>query len=99
MIVSSFTEQYGIRLYYEYDDISLQEFNQLLTGISEKTALGKTVSIRAEKNKEIIEHFGDYEKQIRRKWQEFKYKNMDKEKRKVQMINVQDMFKALARKV
>ena len=34
LIVSSFAQQYGIRLYYEYEHISCQEFRQLLTGIN-----------------------------------------------------------------
>ncbi len=38
----------------------------------ENTPLGRTVLIRKEKDEKIIEGFGSYEHEVRRKWQEFR---------------------------
>ena len=78
MIVSSFLEQYGIRLHEEYETISLEEFNQLLIGISPDTALGRIVTVRAEKNKDIIKNMSEYEKKIRKEWNLYKMKKKNK---------------------
>ena len=54
LIVSSFAQQYGIRLYSEYETISCEEFRQLLVGINGDTPLGYTVRIRSEKDSKKI---------------------------------------------
>lgn len=74
MIVSSFAQQYGIRLYHEYETISCEEFRQLLTGLNSDTPLGYTVQIRSEKNPKKIREMTKHEKDIRKKWQEFRAK-------------------------
>lgn len=74
MIVSSFAQQYGIRLNQEYETIKHLEFNQLLSGLNEETALGRTVQIRAEKDNKKIREMTNHEKKIRAEWQEFKRK-------------------------
>lgn len=85
LIVSSFLEQYGIRLYEEYDTISHLEFNQLLRGINSETALGKVVRIRAEKDNNRIKEMTKYELQLRKEWQDFR-KKQEKEKNKANII-------------
>lgn len=75
MIVSSFAQQYGIRLHQEYETISYQEYNQLLVGISGDTPLGQIVQIRAETDTKKIKEFNTYEKRIYKEWQDFRNQN------------------------
>ena len=71
MIVSSFAQQYGIRLYYEYENIPCQEFRQLLSGLNGETPLGYVVQIRAETDSKKIRQMTKKEKEIRSEWAEF----------------------------
>ena len=75
LIVSSFAQQYGIRLYYEYENMSCEEFRQLLIGLNGDTPLGYVVRIRAEKNHKKIREMTVQEKKIRSDWASFKMKN------------------------
>lgn len=75
MIVSSFAQQYGIRLYYEYENISCQEFRQLLSGLNGDTPLGYVVQIRSETDSKKVREMTKSEKELRRKWNDFKLKN------------------------
>ena len=79
MIVSSFAQQYGIRLHNEYESISLTEYRQLLTGLNGDTSLGYAVRIRSEKDPKKIKEMTNHEKKIRSDWLEFKNKNKPKE--------------------
>lgn len=45
------------------------EFSSLLSGLNEKTQLGKIISIRTETDKKRLEHFTPAMKKIRREWQ------------------------------
>ena len=87
LIVSSFAMQYGIRLSHE-PDISVSEYYRLLAGIMPETPLGKIVQIRMEKDPKILKEFGDYERDVRSKWAEFKVKNHKKE---VQLSNEEQL--------
>jgi hypothetical protein len=78
IIVSSFLQQYGIRLNQEYDTISYVEFNQLLAGINGDTPLGYAVQIRAETDAKKIKEMTNHEKKIRAEWQEFRNKQNKK---------------------
>lgn len=82
LIESSFLEQYGIRL-RETEDMSWDEFCTYLSGLNEKTALGKVVSIRSEKDQEIIKKMTPEQKRIRRDW----------ERRKTSQMSEEDMIK------
>lgn len=75
MIVSSFAQQYGIRLYYEYENIPCQEFRQLLSGLNGETPLGYVVQIRAETDSKKIRQMTKKEKEIRTEWAKFREKN------------------------
>ena len=79
--------QYGIRLSHE-PDISVSEYYRLLAGIMPETPLGKIVQIRMEKDPKILKEFGDYERDVRSKWAEFKVKNHKKE---VQLSNEEQL--------
>ena len=72
LIVSSFAQQYGIRLYTEYETISCEEFRQLLVGLNGDTPLGYTVKIRSEKDSKKINQMTNHEKKIRSDWFEFR---------------------------
>lgn len=80
LIESSFLKQYGIRLRTE-DDMSYQEFCNLLSGIMHDTPLGQIVSIRAETDKNIIKNFTKEQKRIRNEWQIKKVKKLKKDKK------------------
>ena len=67
LIESSFLKQYGIRLRAN-DDMSWNEFCTLLSGLMNDTPLGQIVSIRAEKDRNVIKDFTPEQKRIRREW-------------------------------
>lgn len=67
LIEASFLEQYGIRL-RETEDMSWDEFCTYLSGLNEKTALGKVVAIRSEKDPKVIKEMSADQKRIRREW-------------------------------
>ena len=58
--------QYGIRL--TDNELPWGEFIALLAGIMPETPLGQVVSIRAEKDPEIIKCFNDDQRRIRNEW-------------------------------
>lgn len=95
LIVSSFAEQYNIRLHHEYETISLVEFNRLLVGVNEKTVLGKIVTIRSETDQEILKTFGKEEHRIRKEWQKFRTKQMTKQEELQEVDNVLNMLKSM----
>lgn len=74
LIVSSFAQQYGIRLNQEYHTIKHIEFNQLLIGLNGDTPLGYTVQVRSEKDHKKIKEMTNHEKKIRSDWKEFRRK-------------------------
>ncbi len=92
LIVSSFAQQYGIRLHYEYENISCQEFRQLLSNINGDTPLGNTVRIRSEKNAKKIHAMTPAEKKIRQDWLNFKRKQ---HKQNVIELKKEDISKVL----
>jgi hypothetical protein len=92
LIVSSFAQQYGIRLYYEYETIPCEEFRQLLSGLNSETPLGYVVQIRSEKDYKKIKEMSKNEKEIREKWANFKNKN----NKKIE-INTEDISKIFSK--
>lgn len=80
LIVSSFAQQYGIRLYKEYENIPCQEFRQLLSGLNGDTPLGYVVQIRSERDTKKIREMSTREKDIRKEWFEFREKSKKQEK-------------------
>lgn len=92
MIVSSFAQQYGIRLYYEYETIPCEEFRQLLSGLNSETPLGYVVQTRSEKDYKKIKEMSKNEKEIREKWANFK----NKTNKKIE-INKEDISKIFSK--
>ncbi len=69
LIVASFAEQYGIRIYSDtFKSMSWNEFKTLLAGIGPETALGRIVSIRSETDKDVLKEFTPDMKRIRTEW-------------------------------
>lgn len=92
LIVSSFAQQYGIRLYREYETISCEEFRQLLTGLNSDTPLGYVVSIRSEKDPKKINKMTLHEKNIRSEWILFKNKSNKTNKIEVKTEDITKIF-------
>lgn len=95
MIVSSFAQQYGIRLHQEYETISYQEYTQLLIGIGGDTPLGNIVQIRAETDPKKIKEFNTYEKRIHKEWQDFRNQNKPKVDEAQKGAEIQQWLKSL----
>jgi len=72
--VSSFAQQYGIRLEKEKYRIKCGEYRRLLVGINGDTPLGYVVQTRAETDPKKIREMTAHQKQIRADWQQFKRK-------------------------
>nr|DAI14522.1 MAG TPA: hypothetical protein [Caudoviricetes sp.] len=97
LIVSSFAQQYGIRLYYEYDQISCQEFRQLLSGLNGDTPLGYVVQIRSETDSKKIREMTKKEKEIRNEWNQFKLKNKKQQKIELKKEDISKVFSSMFR--
>lgn len=92
LIVSSFAQQYGIRLYLEYETISCKEFRQLLSGINGDTPLGYVVQVRSEKNPKKIREMTANEKKIRTEWFAFRAKQHKTEKIYLKTEDISKVF-------
>lgn len=93
LIVSSFLSQYGIRLSTkEFCTVSWDEFVSLLTGISPDTALGRVVTIRAEKNRDTIKHFSPEQRRIYDDWQNRRARVMSEKEFEKDMADLEATF-------
>lgn len=92
LIVSSFAQQYGIRLYYEYENMSCEEFRQLLSGLNGDTPLGYVVQIRAEKDPKKIRKMTAHEKKIRSDWVAFKSNSKKQQKFELKKEDISKVF-------
>lgn len=97
LIVSSFAQQYGIRLYNEYETISCEEFRQLLSGLNGDTPLGYVVQVRAEKDPKKIKKMTAHEKKIRSDWVAFKTKNNKVKKVELKTEDISKVFSKMFR--
>ena len=80
MIVSSFSSQYGIRLYKkDFEEMSWMEFRALLEGLGADTPLGRIVSIRSEQDRDVLKNFTPEQKRIRNEWRKRKAEEISKE--------------------
>ena len=95
LIEASFAKQYGIRLRNEHD-MTWSEFATLLSGLMPDTPLGQIISIRAEKDKEVIKRFTKDQKRIQSDWKRRQSKNVDKESYEDAMNAFKNMFISMA---
>jgi hypothetical protein len=92
LIEASFAQQYGIRLRVE-DDMSWNEFINLLSGINGDTPLGRIVAIRSETDPTAIKNFTKEEKRIYNKWRHKAAKEVSKEEFDNAMKQFEEIFK------
>ena len=96
MIVSSFLSQYGLRLKTkEFETVSWAEFKALIAGLSSETVLGRIVSIRSEKDKNVIKHFSPEQRRIYDEWNQRRAKKIDQETFEKEMAGLEQMFAAM----
>ena len=96
LIEASFAKQYGIRL-RENKKMPFSEFQQLLSGLMSDTPLGTAISIRSEKDKEVLKSFTPQMREERARWLS-KIANeqlKDPEKLDKQMKSFEKMFEAM----
>lgn len=96
LIVASFQAQYGIRLSRDLEGMKWDEFKALLVGISPETPLGRIVSIRAEDDKEILEHFTKEQRRIRSEWRNRRAKKVSEEELAAVLEQLKQGFIAMA---
>ena len=71
------------------------EFCTLLGGLNEKTALGRIVSIRAEKDPKIIRGFSPEQKRIRSEWGQFLASKQNKANQSMSKKEYDDKINAI----
>lgn len=96
LIQSSFLSQYGIRLSRDLRGMKWDEFQALLSGTGPDTALGRVVSIRSEKNKDVINHFSPEHRRIHSEWQKRIAKNKTQEEHENFLETMKNAFVAMA---
>lgn len=71
------------------------EWARLLSGLLPETPLGRIVGIRAETDHKVIKAYGQYERDIRRKWALHQASKMSKEQSNDSIVDLQKMLKGL----
>lgn len=99
MIVSSFAQQYGIRLEREKHTIKCSEYRRLLSGINGDTPLGYVVQTRAETDSKKIQEMTNHQKQIRADWREFKNKQKQKQNKSQRIVLSNDQINEVMKKL
>lgn len=70
LIEASFADQYHIRLRSkEEENMSWEEFSNLLSGLGPETALGRIITIRSEDQTDTLKYFSAGQHEIRDTWQ------------------------------
>ncbi len=70
LIVSSFRQQYGIRIKSEdFASLNWDEFCDLLNGLNEDTPLARVIQIRQEKDPNVLKGYTAGQRKIRSDWQ------------------------------
>lgn len=72
------------------------EFATLLSGLMPDTPLGQIISIRSEKDKDVIKRFTKEQKRIQNDWRRRQSQNIDKESYDDAMNGFKNMFIAMA---
>ena len=94
LIESSLAKQYGIRIRHQ-SDMPWTEFVTLVSGLMHDTPLGQMVSIRSEKDPDVIKQFSPEHRKMHREWTtklaEEQLKNP--EKLKLQMDSLSESLK------
>jgi hypothetical protein len=67
--VSSFRQQYGIRLRTDAHEMPWDEFRDLLAGLGPDTPLGRIVQIRTETDEKVLKTYSPEMRKINMEWQ------------------------------
>ena len=92
LIEASFSQQYGIRLSREMDDMSWGEFVTLLCGLNEFTPLGSIVRVRLETDSKVIKSFNASQRKIHNDWKKKKLAKMSEEEIKESYKAISEAF-------
>lgn len=76
-MVASFATQYHL-FSRDIAELPYTEFYRLLAGIMYETPLGNIISIRSEKDNNVIKNFSPEQKKIRRDWMKHNSKHNNK---------------------
>lgn len=95
--MSSFQSQYGLRLSKEFGGgMKWAEFRSLLVGIAPDTALGRIVSIRAEKDKDVLKHFSKEQRRIRNEWMQRRAQGVAPQQTEAVLEQLKQVFISMA---
>lgn len=98
LIIASFLTQYGLRIRTkDFETVCWDEFKSLLASIAPETPLGRMVAIRAETDKNVINHFSKDQKRIHSEWRNRKAETMKPETYEQEMIYLEQMMAAMAK--
>ena len=97
LIEQSIAKQYGV-LPSEQDDLHYSDWSKMVSGLMEDTPLGRIVSIRSEKDQNVILKFTSEQKRVRTEWMNFRLQRQTNEKDiKQSMKNLQSMLASMFR--
>lgn len=99
MIRASFQSQYGIRFTTDLPGMKWQEFADLLAGLSPETPLGRMVSIRSERNPDVIKNFTPDQKRIRAEWAKKSASHVTEEQMRTMLDSLKAAFIANAKTI
>ncbi|MBS5661936.1 MAG: hypothetical protein KHW79_11780 [Clostridiales bacterium] len=92
LIEQSIAKQYGV-VPSEQGDLHYSDWSKMVSGLMEDTPLGRIVSIRSEKDSDVIRKFTPEQKRIRNEWMNFRLQQQTNENDiKQSMKNLQTML-------
>ncbi|MEG1863395.1 MAG: Gp15 family bacteriophage protein, partial [Oscillospiraceae bacterium] len=94
LIQQSLAKQYGI-LPKAQEELSWADFSNLVSGLMYDTPLAQVVSIRSERDMDIVSRFTKEQKAIRAQWQMFLVRNSKARDNKENIGKLQETLKAM----
>lgn len=92
MIEQSIATQYGV-LPSQQEDLKYSDWEKMVSGLMPKTPLGQIVSIRCEKDPNMLKHFTAEQKRIRADWAAYRLRHRVKREG---MSGVEELEKMIA---
>ena len=97
LIEQSIAKQYGV-VPSKQGDLHYSDWSKMVSGLMEDTPLGRIVSIRSEKDSDVIRKFTPEQKRIRNEWMNFRLQQQTNENDiKQSMKNLQAMLASMFR--
>lgn len=97
LIEQSIAKQYGI-LPSQQGELKYADWAKLVGGLMNDTPLGQIVSIRSERDKDILKHMTPEQKELRAEWSRFQANRMrsrPEDEQKAQMRALEQMIAAM----